>query len=169
VGQGRHVQDKGSAIRGLDNRSPMRRVRPFLCLAGQFYLYFKLTPPPYESLLSLREHISNPDFRIAPALLPLRGEFPFTTQNGVSFFSPIMAFSAGDQSHRFISAACTVTLLLRMIEIRRSKCIPFPGEHKSHTIVKSKPSGGTPLVHDRTQTSNFIVVRLFTWTVKFNL
>jgi hypothetical protein len=29
---------------GLADRFPMRNVRAFLCLAGQFYFYFKLSP-----------------------------------------------------------------------------------------------------------------------------
>jgi hypothetical protein len=29
---------------GLADRFPMRKVRPFLCLAGRFYLHFELSP-----------------------------------------------------------------------------------------------------------------------------
>ncbi|SAM04391.1 hypothetical protein [Absidia glauca] len=31
---------------------PMRRARPFLCLAGRFYLHFELSPPPYRVLIA---------------------------------------------------------------------------------------------------------------------
>jgi hypothetical protein len=44
---------------GIADRFPMRRVRPFLCLAGRFYIHFELSPGhSWDSSQGLREPLS---------------------------------------------------------------------------------------------------------------